>query len=59
MTLDGWGTTCGQRAAVRHGNAVFTREFAHLSVWVDVERREARLDWREGPAPPWRSRAFL
>ena len=35
-----------QGAAVRHGHSVFTREFAHLSVWVDVVKREAKLDWK-------------
>lgn len=26
---------------------VFTRKFEHASVWVDVEKREAKIDWAE------------
>jgi hypothetical protein len=24
----------------------FTREFEHASVWVDTEKREAKINWR-------------
>ena len=25
----------------------FTREFAHASVWIDTEKREAKIEWKE------------
>ncbi|MFR9620257.1 MAG: putative glycoside hydrolase [Rikenellaceae bacterium] len=31
--------------AVRDG-WIYTREFEHASVWVDIDRKEARIEWR-------------
>jgi len=37
--------------AVRHGY-IFTREFAHASVWVDVQATEGKIEWHHRQGAP-------
>ena len=36
----------GKYTRVSPGQWQFTREFEHASVWVDTEKREAKIDWK-------------
>lgn len=27
---------------------IFTRKFEHAAVWVDLEKHDGRVDWRQG-----------
>lgn len=40
------GKPLGAYARVHPDKWEFTREFEHLRVWVDSEKREAKLDWK-------------
>jgi len=35
--------------AVRNGYT-YTREFAHASVWLDIEKQTGAMDWKDDPA---------
>ena len=43
------GNPKGNRVRKSAEGWIFTREFEHASVWLDLDKRQAKIDWHEKP----------